>query len=223
MAEANYTGPECLFTGPDSGAEAGECTQMPSYLANYEMYEILVQAENPDLYSNISTIQYEDEGDVLIYNEMNWASWLSPSSYASRRSWTDGLNFSSTSNWAVDLNQTYFNNSTGDLLSTGLEDSFDMCDYSKTFDSLDDPLSPEQFAVLRLCCLLYSLGNGTQILCSELNSTDDNLTIAEKTTALTLSGSDSYEGTLATASLSPNWVTFGDYEKDVLFVTPHVS
>lgn len=67
------------------------------------------------------------------------------------------------------------------------------------------------------------LGNGTQILCSELNSTDDNLTIAEKTTALTLSGSDSYEGTLATASLSPNWVTFGDYEKDVLFVTPHVS
>lgn len=131
----------------------------PSYLANYEMYEILVQAENPDLYSNISTIQYEDEGDVLIYNEMNWASWLSPSSYASRRSWTDGLNFSSTSNWAVDLNQTYFNNSTGDLLSTGLEDSFDMCDYSKTFDSLDDPLSPEQFAVLRLCCLLYSVGS----------------------------------------------------------------
>ncbi|PYI16968.1 glycoside hydrolase, partial [Aspergillus violaceofuscus CBS 115571] len=109
MAEANCTGPECLFTGPDSGADAGECTQTPGYLANYEIYEILVQAENPDLYGNISITQYYDEGDVLIYNETNWMSWLGPSSYAAQQSWTDGLNFGGTSDWAVDLNETYSN------------------------------------------------------------------------------------------------------------------
>lgn len=61
-------GPECPSTGPDSGAEAGECTQTPSHPANYEIYKILVQAEKPDLYGNISITQYEDKGDVLIYN-----------------------------------------------------------------------------------------------------------------------------------------------------------
>ncbi|PYH86435.1 glycoside hydrolase [Aspergillus uvarum CBS 121591] len=154
MAEANCTEPECLFTGPDSGADAGECTQTPGYLANYEIYEILVQAENPDLYGNISITQYHDEGDVLIYNETNWMSWLSLSSYAARQSWTDGLNFGGTSHWAVDLNETYSNNGTGNELSSGLELDFTVCEYSLTFASL----RPGRLAAHRLRRRLYSAG-----------------------------------------------------------------
>lgn len=44
------------------------CVSRPSHPANYEIYKILVQAEKPDLYGNISITQYEDKGDVLIYN-----------------------------------------------------------------------------------------------------------------------------------------------------------
>ncbi|PYI03570.1 glycoside hydrolase [Aspergillus sclerotiicarbonarius CBS 121057] len=114
MENSSCSGPECHFTGPSSGAEPGPCTETAGYISNYEIYQIIGEAENPDVYGNISIRQYQDEGDVLIYDDNNWVSWLSPSSYASRRSWTDGLNFAGTSDWAVDLNQTYLNNGTGD-------------------------------------------------------------------------------------------------------------
>jgi hypothetical protein len=91
--------------------------QRAGYLANYEIYNILAQAQEPELYGNVSISQYEDEGDVLIHDETNWVSWLSLASYVARRSWTDGLNFGVTSDWAIDLNQTYANNGT-ELLKT---------------------------------------------------------------------------------------------------------
>ena len=125
-------------------------------MSNYEIYQIIGQADNPEVYGNISITQYQDEGDVLIYDEDNWVSWLSPSSYASRRSWTDGLNFAGTSDWAVDLNQTYASNGTGEAVSNDVEDNYQICDYSKTYSSLD-ALSTASGGLRSDCIAFYAL------------------------------------------------------------------
>ncbi|KAJ5765052.1 glycoside hydrolase [Penicillium odoratum] len=140
MANTSCTGPECRFTGPNSGADEGICTQTAGYISNFELFEIIDAYENEGENSTYGSVtQYQDEGDVLIYNETNWVSWLSPSSYVARREWTDGLNFGGTSDWAIDLNQTYSNGGNGSELSSGDydDDYLTPCDYSLTFDSLD--------------------------------------------------------------------------------------
>ncbi|OJJ96909.1 hypothetical protein ASPACDRAFT_1859003 [Aspergillus aculeatus ATCC 16872] len=69
-----------------------------------------------------------------------------------------------------------------------------------------------------------TLGDGTDIPCIKLNTSYTyEETIAEKTTALTLTDSDGYEAALANFGLEADWVTLGDYEKDLDFVAPHAS
>lgn len=149
--------------------------QRAGYISNYEIFEILAKAENPDLYGNITISQSSSDvvGDVLIYNKTNWISWLSPSSYASRRSWTDGLNFGGTSDWAVDLNETYSDNGTGSSVDSGYDDDDDYtpCDYTKTFKSLDD-LSSSAGDLRSDCVAVYAL----QVLIDMLDTAYANYT-----------------------------------------------
>jgi chitinase len=111
----------------------------------------------------------------LIYNKTNWISWLSPSSYASRRSWTDGLNFGGTSDWAVDLNETYSNNGIGSAIDSGYDDDDDddytACNYTITFDSLDD-LSAAAGNLRSDCVAVYTM----QVLIDMLDTAYDNYT-----------------------------------------------
>ncbi|KAJ5248888.1 hypothetical protein N7468_000339 [Penicillium chermesinum] len=110
-------------------------TRVAGYVSNYELFVHIGETldGNPN---NISIKQYEDEGNILIYDG-NWVSWLTPESYAARRAWTDGLNFAGTSDWAADLNTTYGKNGTGDELPTDGEDNYQICDYGRSFDDLD--------------------------------------------------------------------------------------
>ena len=94
------------------------------YISNYEIFTWLSQDQNSDIYGNISISQYEDEGDVVIFNETDWISWLSPESYVARREWGHSLNFGGTSDWAVDLNQTYAGNGTGSEVESGYDDDY---------------------------------------------------------------------------------------------------
>ncbi|PYH47158.1 uncharacterized protein BP01DRAFT_381001 [Aspergillus saccharolyticus JOP 1030-1] len=67
-------------------------------------------------------------------------------------------------------------------------------------------------------------GDGTDIPCIKLNTSYTyKEAIAEKTTALTLTNSDGYKAALANFGLEADWVTLGDYEKDLDFVAPHAS
>lgn len=144
----------------------------PGYLANVEIYDIIAAAQNPGLYGNAAIIQYQDEGDVLIYDTNNWVSWLSASSYDSRRSWTDGMNFGGTSDWAVDLNQTYADNGTGAEQDEGYgTELFTVCDYSRTFGSLDD-LQAAASGLRTDCIDFYAL----QVLLSMLDTAYANYT-----------------------------------------------
>ncbi|KAL4804670.1 glycoside hydrolase superfamily [Aspergillus unguis] len=119
MTDPDCTDPECTFTGEESGATKGSCTDTAGYLSNVEIYDIIRQANSDDNYNNVTITQYEDEGDVLIYNGNQWVSWLTSDSYKARKEWYDSLNFGGSVDWAVDLDRTYGNNGTGDLEDSG--------------------------------------------------------------------------------------------------------
>ncbi|KAJ6032219.1 glycoside hydrolase [Penicillium herquei] len=173
MVNASCTGPECHFTGPDSGAEEGICTQTAGYISNFELYEIIAAYENDGNGTYGTVTQYQDEGDVLIYDETNWVSWLTPESYVERREWTDGLNFGGTSDWAIDLNTTYADDGNGTAEDSGYDDdsTLTVCDYSLTFDSLD-AIYDAAADYRQDCMAVYTL----EVLINMLNTSYANYT-----------------------------------------------
>lgn len=66
-------------------------------------------------WSDVTYEQYEDEGDIFIYNDNQWVAWLTHESYLARQQWYDGMNFGGSVDWAADLNRSYGNNGKGDL------------------------------------------------------------------------------------------------------------
>jgi len=102
MTDPACHGPDCTFRGgPNLGqATPGRCTQTRGYLANFEIREIL--ATNPS-----ARLYRDSQGDVLVYNDTQWASFLTPESYASRVGWAGQLNLGGTVDWAVDLDDDY--------------------------------------------------------------------------------------------------------------------
>jgi chitinase len=99
MAQAGCTGPQCLYTGPSSGALAGRCTQTQGYLADAEIYEIL--ATNPSASTSID--DNISQSDVIVYNQTQWAAYMSKTTKAARTNRYQGLKFGGVANWAVDL------------------------------------------------------------------------------------------------------------------------
>ncbi|KAG8623138.1 hypothetical protein KVT40_008114 [Elsinoe batatas] len=98
MDDPNCSGPGCTFGGRESTATPGRCTKTAGYISNYEIRELIAKG---------GVRQYEEGGDVLIYNGNQWVSWLTPRSYDGRRGYYDALSFGGTADWAVDLNATY--------------------------------------------------------------------------------------------------------------------
>ncbi|OJJ03002.1 hypothetical protein ASPVEDRAFT_93638, partial [Aspergillus versicolor CBS 583.65] len=97
MEQAGCHGPDCRFTGPDSGARAGRCTESSGYISNYEIRQIIASSGNAQWISD------DAGGDLLIYDDTQWVSWMSEDNYNARLDWVRGLNFGGTSDWAVDL------------------------------------------------------------------------------------------------------------------------
>lgn len=64
MTESGCWTEECTFTGPDSGAIAGACTQTAGYLAQYEVDEVI--ANNPT-----AEVHYDSNSfsSILVYDD----------------------------------------------------------------------------------------------------------------------------------------------------------
>lgn len=106
-------------------------------MSNSEIFEIIHESNS----SGSKIQQFYDQGDVLIYNETQWVSYLAPSSYAARQAFTNALGFGGTSDWAIDLNITDSGKSDVDEEEDDdLDDfsDFHICDYTKTFVNLDE-------------------------------------------------------------------------------------
>lgn len=72
MVDPTCPGPECKFTGPESTAMPGRCTQTPGYIANAEIKEWLHGDQNITTYFDEvsrSTISYSANGTWVAYND----------------------------------------------------------------------------------------------------------------------------------------------------------
>ncbi|KAH8645403.1 hypothetical protein BX600DRAFT_391288 [Xylariales sp. PMI_506] len=98
MTDSDCFTPECTYTGPDSGATPGRCTQTAGYISNAELTEILAN-------SSYDAITYTDGtsfSDIMLYDG-NWVAYMNTSTKETRVLYYNSLNFAGTSDWAVDL------------------------------------------------------------------------------------------------------------------------
>jgi chitinase len=100
---------DCTYVGPASGATPGQCTGTAGYISNFEIRNLIATTSNAQQYSS-------DQGDIVVYNSVQWISWMTEETYDSRLSWITGLNFGGTADWAIDLDEDY---STGDAAGEG--------------------------------------------------------------------------------------------------------
>lgn len=97
MASSECTGPNCKFTGPESGAKKGPCTDTAGYISNAEIQQIVQNgAPGLKLYTDNS------DSDVLVFGD-NWVAYMTNERKAKRTARYKGLNFGGVSDWAVDL------------------------------------------------------------------------------------------------------------------------
>lgn len=97
----------CTYTGPDSGAIPGACTNTSGYLGNGEINTIISQ-------NSSGMLQYVDDSfsNILIYDDDQWVSYMDDDNKATRTLLYQALNMGGISDWAIDLQ----NNGTTDYL-----------------------------------------------------------------------------------------------------------
>ncbi|KAG2172398.1 hypothetical protein INT43_004940 [Umbelopsis isabellina] len=89
-------GPTCKFTGPDSGATPGRCTNTSGYIALAEIKDII----------STGTVRktYIDAGSqILLYGKDQWVSYLTDDQLTSRTNTAKSMNLGGTITWAMDL------------------------------------------------------------------------------------------------------------------------
>lgn len=100
MSEAGCYGPNCTFTGPDSGAVKGPCTDTAGYISNAELAGI---ADEEEVYTYIDTTS---NSNIMVWNETQWAGYMDDDIKASRIKLYEGYNFLGSADWAIDLVET---------------------------------------------------------------------------------------------------------------------
>ncbi|KAK2746207.1 hypothetical protein FQN57_003329 [Myotisia sp. PD_48] len=98
MAEAGCTGSNCRFTGPNSEAKPGRCTDTSGYISNAEINEII--DKNPGA---IRTWKDGSSSNILVYDDVQWVAYMDDAEKLSRKKRWEGLNFAGLTDWAVDL------------------------------------------------------------------------------------------------------------------------
>ncbi|KAH6648205.1 hypothetical protein BKA67DRAFT_683676 [Truncatella angustata] len=89
---------QCTYTGPDSGAYPGQCTNTAGYISNYEIDQIL--AENPSAQSLWDQNSYSN---IVVFNDTQWVAYMDDANKETRKALYPGLNFLGSADWAVDL------------------------------------------------------------------------------------------------------------------------
>lgn len=95
VAKPGCLGPTCLFTGPDSGAIVGPCTQTAGYLADGEIKALISQG-------GVASYDANSDSDIVAYKD-TWVAYMTVDTKTRRISKYKGLNFAGSVDWAVDL------------------------------------------------------------------------------------------------------------------------
>lgn len=101
MAQAGCHGPDCLYLGGplNSQAKKGRCTTMAGYIAHAEIKEILRDSSRV----NQHYLDGPSDSNILVYDDTQWVSYMSPKVRATRTKMYKSLNMGGTSDWAIDL------------------------------------------------------------------------------------------------------------------------
>ncbi|OKL56103.1 hypothetical protein UA08_08663 [Talaromyces atroroseus] len=88
----------CTYTGPDSGATPGPCTDTAGYLGNGEIADIIAQ-------NSSGMIQFVDESysNILVYDEDQWVSYMDDENKEQRGELYSVLAMGGWVDWAIDL------------------------------------------------------------------------------------------------------------------------
>jgi chitinase len=98
MTAAGCWTSQCTYTGPDSGALPGPCTNTSGYISNYEINKITSQ--NPSAATHFDQDSYSN---IMVYNDTQWVAYMNDSNKATRKLVYPALNFLGIADWAVDL------------------------------------------------------------------------------------------------------------------------
>lgn len=159
MAQKGCTGPNCFFLGDKMNSQAakGACTDTAGYISNVELRAIINSNSNPDLYGPRMVEEIEDEvGDILVYDDTEWVSWMKPKTYLVRSVQYSIGNFGGTSDWAIDLDHDFKDGGGGDDYADDNAEDATACDLSRTFEDLDD-LNNNADGMSLFCRQVYAL------------------------------------------------------------------
>ncbi|KAL7944577.1 glycoside hydrolase family 18 protein [Trichoderma barbatum] len=98
MTSAGCWTSQCTYTGPDSGALPGPCTNTSGYISNYEINKIT--SKNPSAQTHFDQDSYSN---IVVYNDTQWVAYMNDSNKATRKLIYPALNFLGIADWAVDL------------------------------------------------------------------------------------------------------------------------
>ncbi|PTB79573.1 glycoside hydrolase family 18 protein [Trichoderma longibrachiatum ATCC 18648] len=98
MSSAGCWTEQCTYTGPDSGATPGPCTNTSGYISNYEINRIV--AGNPSAEVHWDQDSYSN---IVVYNGTQWVAFMNDSNKATRTALYPSINFLGIADWAVDL------------------------------------------------------------------------------------------------------------------------
>jgi chitinase len=186
MAVAGCTGPQCLFTGPESGAAPGPCTNTSGYISNYEINQIINQLDSPDLYGNLNISMFKDHtgdafpndgyssllsGDILVYDDTQWVSYMSEVTYADRLFYWADYNIGGAVDWAVDLVFDFSQGSGSDGSDDGDQGDTSPCNFTKSYNTLDDVVAALG-SITKQCAEIFTV----QTLSNELSAALANYT-----------------------------------------------
>jgi chitinase len=105
----------CTYTGPNSGAYAGLCTQTPGYISNAEINGIIdgngtvTSADGSVVDITGTPLTYLDTNsysNIVVYDDTQWVGYMDDSNKATREALYQTYNFGGTADWAIDL-QSY--------------------------------------------------------------------------------------------------------------------
>ncbi|KAJ5121270.1 uncharacterized protein N7515_009231 [Penicillium bovifimosum] len=150
--------PMCTYTGPESGAWKGSCTDTAGYLGNAEIYYAQSTMSDSDYFFDADSYS-----DTLVFGDTQWVAWMSDANKAVRTALYESLNFGGTTDWAVDLDGdestlksqckslsaatgssfpscTPETSTTGCIAGTGNDDYKDLCEFSCQYNFCPGPM-----------------------------------------------------------------------------------
>ncbi|THC89832.1 hypothetical protein EYZ11_010716 [Aspergillus tanneri] len=103
MEDPSCTGPSCLFTGPNSTATPGDCTNTAGYISQAELSQL---TSGSNLRRDVTSWYDSDsDSDMMTYGDGTWVAYMSQATKASRIKRYASYGFKGSVEWALDLAQ----------------------------------------------------------------------------------------------------------------------